>query len=351
MTVMSDEVAPDDEIAVERLAPEDAAALPDAIRATYGDSYDHAWAYDTHAVAERLTDGTLVSFVGRAASGDHPELVVGHAGLLRDTTRDPVGESGLAVVDPAWRSHHLFPTLKRALADWCAAEGMFGMYSQVTAAHPYSEKANLRLGAREAGFLLGYIPADVSYTGIDASDGTHRLSVAVFWLATNLVPSRVVHAPLWHAPQLAGLYEHLELPREIVTEPPALAGTTELTTDELEDHDDAIITVRTAGGDLLEAIGAEQHRLATTGRKAIYLDLPLADPATASLPVAVHDDLGFFFGAVVPERRHGDVLRMQSLHDADVNPSDLTTASDYGAELLDYIFERKRTAANHGIVP
>lgn len=351
---MADEAADADApITVERLTPPEAAALPNAIRATYGDSYDHAWAYDVDAVAERLADGTLVSFVGRASTPGEPRAaVVGHAGLLRDTTVDPVGESGLAVVDPAWRSHHLFPTLKRALADWCGTEGMFGMYSQVTAAHPYSEKANLHLGAREAGFLLGYIPAGVTYKAIDASDGSHRLSVAVFWLATNPVPARVVFAPSWHAPQLRGLYEHLELPREIVTEPiERRTGDTQLSIEELEDHDDAIITVVQAGADLVEAIGAQQRQLAGRGRKAIYLDLALADPATASLPEAVHDDLGFFFGAIVPERRHGDVLRMQSLHDADVHPGDLTTASEFGAELLEYIFERKRTAAYGGVAP
>jgi hypothetical protein len=351
---MADEApAADAPITVERLTPTEAAALPDAIRAAYGSSYDHAWAYDVDAVAERLADETLVSFVGRASiPGASRGAVVGHAGLLRDTTIDPVGESGLAVVDPAWRSHHLFPTLKRTLADWCGAEGMFGMYSEVTAAHPYSEQANLHLGAREAGFLLGYIPAEVTYEAIDAGNGSHRLSVAVFWLATNPVPARVVYAPAWHEPQLRGLYEHLELPREIVTETAErLTGDTQLSIEELEDHDDAIITVLRPGADLLEALGAEQRELAGRGRRAIYLDLALADPATASLPDAVHDDLGFFFGAIVPERRHGDILRMQSLHDADVRWDDLSTASDFGAELLEYVFERKRTAAHGGVAP
>ncbi len=137
-----------------------------------------------------------------------------------------------------------------------------------------------------------------------------------------------------------------------MTEPAErLTGDTQLSIEELEDHDDAIITVLRPGADLVEVLGAEQRELAGRGRKAIYLDLALADPATASLPAAVHDDLGFFFGAIVPERRHGDVLRMQSLHDADVHSDDLTTASDFGTELLEYIFERKRTAAHGGVAP
>ena len=36
------------------------------------------------------------------------------------------------------------------------------MYSEATAAHPYSQRANVELGAHETGFLLGWIPASVS---------------------------------------------------------------------------------------------------------------------------------------------------------------------------------------------
>jgi hypothetical protein len=50
----------------------------------------------------------------------------------------------------------------------------------------------------------------------------------------------------------------------------------------------------------------------------------------------------------VPELRDGEVLRLQHLHEVDTDPSDVTTASDFGAELLDYIFSRKRSAAHGG---
>lgn len=339
---------PDAEVRIEQLTVADAAALPEAIRLAYGDSYDHAWAYDAAAVAERLADGSLVSFVGRAHGGPDDGRVVGHAGLMRDSTTAPVGESGLAVVDPAWRSHHLFPTLKRHLAEWCTGEGMLGMYSDVTAAHPYSETANLHLGARETGFLLGYIPADVTYTDLDAVEG-RRLTVALFWLATNPLPRRTVHVPSWHRPLLSLLYDHISLPRDFGDGTPSLpAVETELRTVEDDDHDEAFIAVERAGGDLLDVLATERRRLTSEGRKAIYLDFSLADPATAALPPDVHDELGFFFGGIVPELRDGDVLRLQHLHEVDADPSDVTTASDFGAELLDYIFSRKRSAAHGG---
>ena len=48
---------------------------------------------------------------------------------------------------------------------------MAGMFSEATAAHPYSQRANVELGAHETGFLLGWIPASVAN---DAAGGARR---------------------------------------------------------------------------------------------------------------------------------------------------------------------------------
>ena len=41
--------------------------------------------------------------------------------------------------------------------------------------------------------------------------------------------------------------------------------------------------------------------------------------------------------------RDGDVLRLQWLNGVEADPSDIAVASDFGRELLAYIFERKHT--------
>jgi len=343
-----DAVDADTPIDVRFLGRDEGAALTACIERCYGDTYDARWVYDPDEIGRRIEAATLRSVVGVAGAdrGDGGEIV-GHLALGRHEATAPVGEAGQAVVDPRFRSHHLFTTLKRHLAEWASASGLLGMYSEATAAHPYSQKANLALGAHETGFLLGYIPASVDYIGIDpiAAAG-RRQSAALFYLLTNEPRREPVHVPGFHREALAELYAHVGLPREIVH---ADADFTVATRSDLvvgvdTEHNDATITVSTMGHDLVEVLDATVGGLAAAGVDCVYLDLPLCDPATAHLPRAVHDDLGFFFGGVIPELRRGDVLRLQLLNGVEADPSDVVVASDFGRRLLDYVFERKAGA-------
>src|SRR3712207_9391146 len=56
----------------------------------------------------------------------------------------------------------------------------------------------------------------------------------------------------------------------------------------------------------------------------IYVDLPLSHPAVQSAGARL-DELGFFFGGIIPELRDGDVLRLQYLNEVDVRPDDVRT--------------------------
>jgi serine/threonine-protein kinase RsbW len=53
------------------------------------------------------------------------------------------------------------------------------------------------------------------------------------------------------------------------------------------------------------------------------------------------DELGFFFGGVVPELLNGDVLRLQYLNEVDIEPGDIRTGSDFGQELVNLIFQAR----------
>lgn len=332
-----DQAAPDAPVDIRFLRPDEAASLTAAIERSYGRSYDAAWAYDVDEVRRRLESGSMRSIVGVDPEGD----VVGHLALERREPTAPAGHAGQAVVDPRYRGHHLFTTLKRELAAWCTAQGLLGMYSEATAAHPYSQAANLALGAHETGFLLGYIPSQVSYTAIKEDTGGRRQSVALFWLATNPSPRHVVHPPHWHRDIVSAIYAHNALEREIVAleATPELEGATALTITQHVDHNEATINVDRIGEDVLAVLA---RALADAEeRDVVHVELALSDPGTAGLPEAVHDELGVFFGGVVPELGRGDILRLQWLNGVEADPSDVAVASDFGRELLAYVFERK----------
>jgi GNAT superfamily N-acetyltransferase len=316
------------------LEPDEGTVLTGAIEAAYGQTYDVRWVYDPTAVGARIAAGTYVACIAESPAGG----LLCHIGMSLAAAGDAVGHSGQAVTLPAARGQHLFTRTKRYLMDWARERGLAGMYSEATAAHPYSQRANIDLGAHETGFLLGWIPASVANDA--AGGGRGRQSAALFYTKLNDGHEREVFAPGRHREVIARTIELCEL-RGTVTDPPPAAALPERTGFHLEvdrDHNLALITVLRPGADLAEAIGAERHHpFHRENLDALYVDLPLEQAATAL--VADHlERLGVSYAGVFPNSRtDGDVLRMQSLHRVRVKADDVAVASDHGRELLEYV--------------
>ncbi len=316
------------------LGSDEGTVLTRAIEAAYGQSYDVRWVYDPEEVDRRLAAGTYVSAVAESPAGE----LLCHIGMSLATAGDAVAHSGQAVTLAAARGQHLFTRTKQWLMDLARERGLAGMYSEATAAHPYSQKANIELGAHETGFLLGWIPASVSN---DAAAGRRgRQSAALLYLKLNDGHERSVYAPERHRGIVAQTIELCQMRGELADPPPrcALAERSELHVEVDRDHNLALITVHTPGADLEEALGGERHHLFHRERlDAVYIDLPLERPATALVADQL-ERLGVSYAGIFPNHRtDGDVLRMQSLHRARVKADDVVVASDHGRELLEYV--------------
>jgi GNAT superfamily N-acetyltransferase len=317
------------------LDPSEGTVLTAAIEAAYGQSYDVRWVYDPAEVTARLTEGRYFACVAESADGE----LLCHEGMSVIEAGDKVAHSGQAVTMPQARGQHIFTRTKQFLMDWAREAGFAGMFSEATAAHPYSQRANIELGAHETGFLLGWIPASVDNDAA-AAGGSRRQSAALFYTKLNDGLERAVYAPERHRRMVAQTLELCEL-RGTLTDPPAefeLVPCSNLHVEVEEDHNLALITVREPGADLEQAVGAERHHLFHRRHlDAVYIDLPLQTPATAR--VADHlERLGVSYAGVFPNRHtDGDVLRMQSLHRVRVKADDIVVASDHGRELLDYV--------------
>jgi hypothetical protein len=316
------------------LEPDEGTVLSGAIESAYGQSYDVRWVYDPEEVGSRIRAGTYVSCIAESPAGE----LLCHLGMSLAAAGDAVAHSGQAVTLPAARGQHLFTRTKRYLMDWARERGLAGLYSEATAAHPYSQKANIELGAHETGFLLGWIPASVAN---DAAEGRHgRQSAALLYNKLNDGHERRVYAPERHREIVGQTLELCQL-RGTLADPPAEAALperTELHVEVDEDHNLALLTVHLPGADLEEAVAAERHHLFHRAcLDAVYVDLPLERPATAL--VADHlERLGVSYAGIFPNHRtDGDVLRMQSLHRVRVKADDVAVASDHGRELLEYV--------------
>ncbi|MBS1887128.1 MAG: hypothetical protein JSU06_08060 [Actinobacteria bacterium] len=315
------------------LAPDEGGVLTAAIEAAYGTTYDVRWVYDPAEVCARLGDGRYVSCVAETEAGE----LLCHEGMSLAAAGDAVGHSGQAVTLAAARGQHLFTRTKRTLMDWGQERGLAGMYSEATAAHPYSQKANIELGAHETGFLLGWIPASVEN---DAAEGPRRReSAALLYTKLNDGHERRVYAPERHHEIVGQTLALCEL-RGTLAQPPAdfePAERSEIHTEIDADHNLALLTVTVPGADLEEVLAAERRRLFDDGLDALYVDLPLDTPATALL--ADHlERLRVSYAGIFPNHRaDGDVLRMQSLHRVRVKADDVAVASDHGRELLEYV--------------
>lgn len=317
------------------LRPDEGSVLSEAIRVAYGESYDVRWVYDADQVAARLADGTYVSCVAESEDGE----LLCHEGMSMAAAGDAVGHSGQAVTMPLARGQHIFTRTKSFLMDWARGEGLAGMFSEATAAHPYSQRANVELGAHETGFLLGWIPATVANDAA-AAKARRRQSAALFYTKLNDGHERPVYAPPRHREIVSRTLEICEL-RGTPAEPPPgceLPERSELRVDVDRDHNLALVTVHTPGADLETVLGAQRHHLFHHDcLDAVYFDLPLERPETA-LACDHLTALGVSYAGVFPNRHvDGDVLRMQSLRRVRVSAGDIATASEHGRELLEYV--------------
>ncbi|MBA2782243.1 MAG: ATP-binding protein [Actinomycetota bacterium] len=322
---------------IRMMRPEESFELSRCVYRSYGYSYDWDYIYYPDRIRELQEKGLMISCVAVTPEGEF----VGHLAITLDHPDSPVGEAGQAVVDPRFRGHHLFPRMKTFMAEWAGEAGMYGLYSEATAVHPYSQRGNLHLGARETGFLLGYIPASVSYKQIGEEREGRRGSVALFYMRVKDEPEREIYPPAPYLEAIRRVVEHNGL-RRVIDEvhDPALQPS-RMSVEVRQDHNLAFMRVDEPGADLEELVHGHLRDLCLHHVDCVYVDLPLSHPATPGAAAGLKN-LGVFFGGIIPEAHPGggDVLRLQYLNNIEIQAGDVSTASDFGEELLGLIFRQ-----------
>ena len=292
------------------------------------------WTYDADEVARRISAGLLISAIAETADGE----LLCHSGLSLTAPDDLVGHAGQALTLPAARGRHIFTSVKRYLVEWAATLGLVGMYSEATAAHPFSQQALLDLGGHETGFMLGFIPASVDNNAASASS-VGRQSAALFFLRMRPGRERLVYAPTRHREIVRDTIGICDF-RSRLAEAPARADLPSVSQLHLEiDPGDnvAVLTVSQPGEDLTSQVEAERSRVFAQGVDALYVDLPLDRSESAHVGDAL-EELNLSYSGIFPNNQAaGDVLRLQCLRNATAWCHDVAVASPHGAALLEYV--------------
>jgi GNAT superfamily N-acetyltransferase len=321
------------DVRIRMLAAAESALLGDAIRSVYGETYPVLWAYDADEVARRISAGLLMSAIAETTDGE----LLCHSGLSLAATDDVVGHAGQAVTLPAAQGQHIFTRVKRYLVEWARSRGLMGMYSEATAAHPYSQRALLDLGGHETGFLLGFIPESVDNSV--SAPATGRQSAALFFLRLRPGEERMVYAPSRHREIVRETIAICDF-RAHLAEAPArtnVPASSQLSVEIRRGDNVALLTVRQAGHDLTARVDEERSRLFSDGVDALYVDLPLDRPESAHVGESL-EELRLTYSGIFPNNlASGDVLRLQCLRKATALSHDIVVASPHGAALLEYV--------------
>jgi hypothetical protein len=311
---------------VRRFRPEDAGRLTRLVRAVYGDTYYPPALYDPQQIVHLNATGKLVSVLALDAASD----VIGHYGL-EPFPFVAVAEASDAIVAPDCRHHHLMEDMRVVLREEANRIGLTGLVGYPVTNHLFSQEAEEHFGSHPCGVAPGLWPRSFHNMPVPL---TQRMSFVIYF--KYLRPAgAVAHANTPHGAVLERIARQWGVAVRRQDGAPG-KGACEISVEHEPEVQTGTIRVHRAGADTIAAIHQARAKLLGGGAKAIALELPLAQPATAEVCRDAEAE-GFFFSGLGPAfAADGDALLLQFLAE-DLDLSLIQIANPFANELLVYV--------------
>lgn len=321
------------ECCVRPFRPADAAGIVQLVRSIYGDTYYPPELYDPARIVERNEAGTLASVV----VVDEADEVVGHYAYERPHHAARVAEASDALVAVPFRHHHLLEQMRAPLREAAIRAGLTGLVGYPVTNHLFSQKADEHIGARPCGVAPGLWPR--SFHNMP-EPLPQRMSFVVYFRYLQSL-AETVHVATPHDDMLVRISAEFGVPVRVVAAEPA-TGPGAMTVVREPEVETGTIHVSRVGADTAAAIRHTRAELVEAGMKAIALELPLAQPATAEVCRAA-EEAGFFFCGLGPAfAADGDALLMQYLVE-DLDFALIQVENPFARELLAYADRERRS--------
>jgi len=319
-----------DEIAIRPVQDDEIPAVSRLLYANYGLSYGHPDFYRPDWFSDQVARGRVLSTVAV-----HEGEIVGHHALLLQE-EETAGETGVAVVHPAYRGLGIFGRLFAHTVQRAESLGLDAVFGRAVTVHPYSQRAERDRGYRETALLLGAVPARMSMRGLGEAETqvARRSATLVTYHPLGATGARAVTLPGRYADALRAAYARLDL--EVGPAAPARDGEARITAHDDPGRATGIVLVRRWGA------GADRvlvHHIREMNRRhedVVYVDLDLhaLDGDALAEALDVLHDRGFFLAGLMPFGPDGhDRLRLQRIQAENVELEHIVLASPDARDL------------------
>lgn len=325
---------------VRPLIPEESVEVARLAYHAYSYSYPYEHIYFPDRVKNLNADGSLASFVAVTDAGE----IIAHGAIVYDPGWPGVAELGVAFTKTTHRGLGCMNALWDAMIASAQARGDDGLFVTGVTTHPYSQKTALKYGMTECALMLSKVTG-INFQNIN--DGpAQREHLMMFFRFLNQPPAFPVYVPVHHRTMIERIYQELGHAPQFANAPAdtSLDGPSQV---EVTTHPSSlygIITVLQAGRNVAHEVQIALRRLCISRFETVFLELTLADPATATL-CGEYEAMGFFFAGVLPRRDGKDRLVLQYLNNQRPDYDAISVASEFGRELLDYVKQQDKTHA------
>ncbi|MBF0531451.1 MAG: GNAT family N-acetyltransferase [Deltaproteobacteria bacterium] len=329
------EKAPEQEYVIRITRPEDAISVARALWMTYGYSYPKEEAYRPEGLLGLIENGRLVSMVVVAENGE----IAGHACLVREDPT-PIAEAAMLFVAPAHRNRGLMEKLGLAAEQKAREMGLIGLVHHPVTSHAISQKQVVGRGGKACALNLASIQPTPFKALVRDDSVTQRESFLICFTYLSTPPPALAHAPESYQDIIAKIYHNLSRPAEFGRPAPAVGGG-DYQVKFNRELGLGVIRVLTANQDQWPEIKRAVADLTDIAQaQAVYLDLPLAQPASALLGDLARQAGFFLAGVHLHEAMDGDLLRLQRLN-VDFDFTRLRFHPGFGEELAKYVQKDK----------
>jgi hypothetical protein len=330
------------EIQYKPLTPDLVEALVECVLAVYGEHYSLPEFYDVQKIRDLLQRGLLYAFVGLNSRGE----IVGTLGAQLECANAVTIDGRTGMVRSEYRQHGVLQHLGMLMFDIYQQLQIRGIQMYAVTFHTISQKHGLTHGCYVTGLLPAHFPCVMVPAEYHAFAGRVGAVSMYYSVPTQPLPPLAVCLPAQYCDVIGGLYAAKAIARSEI--PPArhIGGD--------QTCFNSVFNARTfATTALIETVGrnfaatlddifAEAMRHCSA---VVYLDVPLASP-DSSMAVDLANQQGFFYGALLPARKAGDILRLQKLADPDsIIPGEMKLYSDEVQRMLDFVLADARRCA------